>query len=127
MKKRILVADDNPENIEMLERKLKRQGFEIKSVVNGLEAVEYLKENQDAVDLIILDLQMPVMDGWGAADKIRNELNLKIPILALSAHIDIPSSIKLRQVGFDDLCGKPVDYTLLTRKLNSLFQKALAS
>lgn len=127
MLKNILIVEDNEDNLNLLIRKLKRQGFQLFSAENGEVAIELLKKNHENFELIIMDLKMPVMDGWAATEFIRNTLKLDIPIIALSAHIDVPNSIKLRKSGFDDLCGKPVDYSILTRKMNALFQKNKAS
>ena len=82
---RILVVEDNPMNIDMLTRRLQKRGFEILTAQDGVSAVELALAEQP--DLILMDLSLPVMDGWEATSRLKADPTTKhIPIIALTAH-----------------------------------------
>lgn len=117
-KGRILVADDTIENQQLLKVYLNKLGVEIYTANNGKEALKQL--NQFQFDLILMDMQMPVMDGAEAVTKIRSK-KLDIPILALTADV-MPHHIeKYQQIGCNDFIAKPIDleqfYRTVTRYL----------
>ncbi|NQZ23116.1 MAG: response regulator [Colwellia sp.] len=114
---KILYVEDNEDNIYMLSRRLKRKGFEVLIAENGKLGVELcLKE---IPDLILMDLSLPVMDGWQAIEIIKNEPTIKhIPIIALSAHAMDQHKQQALEAGADDFDSKPVDLTRLMSKIN---------
>jgi len=114
---KILYVEDNEDNIYMLSRRLKRKGFEVLIAENGKLGVELcLKE---VPDLILMDLSLPVMDGWQAIQIIKNEPTIKhIPIIALSAHAMDQHKQQALEAGADDFDSKPVDLTRLMSKIN---------
>ena len=83
--KKILYVEDNEDNVYMLTRRLKRKGFDVIIAKDGLQGFEMAQTEEP--DIILMDLSLPVMDGWTATRKIKADDNLKhIPVIALSAH-----------------------------------------
>jgi len=113
---KILYVEDNEDNIYMLSRRLKRKGFEVLIAENGQLGIELcLKE---IPDLILMDLSLPVMDGWEAIKVIKNESSIKhIPIIALSAHAMDQHKQQALDAGANDFDSKPVDLTRLMSKI----------
>ncbi len=115
---RVLVADDNEVNVFVLGGFLRRWGVVFDVVTNGEEAVE--RAANETYDAILMDLRMPVLDGYEAARRIRalpGERFPKLPILAVSASTRIGQSDRLSEVGFSDFVGKPIDPDVLLGKL----------
>lgn len=116
---RILIAEDNNVNQEFLSVLLTKKGFFVTCVDNGLEAIEKLKGER--FDLILMDIEMPEMDGYEATVKIReiekNEKQKKIPIIALTAYAMKGDREKCASVGMDDYLSKPIKVDLLFSKL----------
>ena len=118
----ILVAEDSDDNREILRHILRSSGYGVLEAVNGLQAVEICKDKRP--DLILMDLSMPVLDGYGAVREIRAlEGTSAVPIIAVSAHATRDYRAKAFAVGFDDYLSKPIDFaqleTLLDRYLNA--------
>ncbi len=113
---KILYVEDNEDNIYMLSRRLKRKGFDVLIAENGKLGVELcLKE---IPDLILMDLSLPVMDGWEAIEVIKNEPSIKhIPIIALSAHAMDQHKQQALDAGANDFDSKPVDLARLMAKI----------
>ncbi|WP_346882373.1 response regulator [uncultured Algibacter sp.] len=103
----ILIAEDNNLNYLLISKLLKQFNFQIIRAKNGQEAVDICKEN-DEIDLILMDIKMPYLDGHSAFSKIR-EFNIKIPIIAHTAY-SFPEEIeKIKETGFDGFISKPID------------------
>jgi len=113
---KILYVEDNEDNIYMLSRRLKRKGFEVLIAENGQLGVELcIKE---IPDLILMDLSLPIMDGWEAIKVIKNEPTIRhIPIIALSAHAMGQHKQEALEAGANDFDSKPVDLTRLMSKI----------
>ena len=120
---RVLVAEDNMLNIMVIKQFLEKWNTKYDIVVNGEEAVDSIKEGQ--YDLILMDLQMPVMDGYEATRRIRNLDNDKsgIPIIALTASTTIKVKQEAQKVGMNDHIMKPFNPTDLYRTLLSYAKK----
>tara|TARA_R110002073_G_scaffold329152_3_gene511242 strand:- start:65323 stop:67476 length:2154 start_codon:yes stop_codon:yes gene_type:complete len=103
---RVLVVDDNQVNRLLVMRILDRAGFEVSEAENGKEALDCCV-NENPFDLIVLDMQMPVMDGFEAASALR-ERSYRGPILALTANVMADDRRRCLQAGCDDFLGKPV-------------------
>ena len=116
---KILYVEDNEDNVYMLSRRLKRKGFEVLIAENGKIGVELcLKE---LPDLILMDLSLPVMDGWQAIKIIKNDPSIKnIPIIALSAHAMDQHKQQALDAGANDFDSKPIDLTRLMSKITYL-------
>ena len=116
---KILLVEDNPLNRDMLSKRLKRKNFAVSWAENGEEAVE--KAKTEKPDLILMDLSLPVMDGWQATKilKAEGETN-QIPIIVLTAHAMPEDRAKALALGADEYDTKPIDFKGLLQKINDL-------
>jgi CheY-like chemotaxis protein len=106
---RILIAEDHPDNREMLSRRLERRGYEVHVAENGAEAVE--KAKSCAPDLILMDISMPVMSGIEATRALRKTPEgSAMKIVALTAHAMESARRECMEAGCDDFATKPVDF-----------------
>lgn len=116
---KILLVEDNEMNRDMLSRRLARQGFEVTVAVNGEEGVGLATSTQP--DLILMDLSLPVVDGWEATRRIKAEpATARIPVIVLTAHAMVEEKEKAMAAGCDDFDIKPVDFPRLIGKINAL-------
>jgi two-component system cell cycle response regulator DivK len=114
-RKKILVVDDTDWNRDLLVQLLEDE-YAVLEAVNGEEGVN--KAEQEKPDLILMDLGMPVMDGWEATRRIKAKSELKhIPIIAVTSHAMVGDEITAREAGCDDYLPKPIDETELLRKI----------
>ena len=116
---KILLVEDNELNRDMLSRRLKRKGFTVLSAVNGQEGIDIaISENPD---IILMDLSLPVVDGWTAAGKLKADTTTKsIPIIALTAHAMKGDREKALEAGCDEYDTKPINFERLLDKINNL-------
>lgn len=118
---KILLVEDNEMNRDMLSRRLVRNGFEIVMAVNGQEGLDLA--SSESPDLILLDMSLPVIDGWEAARRLKADAaTAKIPVIALTAHAMVQDKEKALAAGCDDFDTKPVELPRLLEKINSLLQ-----
>ena len=123
MKKiKILAAEDTPLNQMLLKIMLDDFGFERDIAENGKVAIEKLQTN--SYDIILMDIQMPEMNGIEATDYIRNTMNSKIPIIALTADVTMADIEKFKAVGMNAHIAKPIDEKLLYNKIVELVIKS---
>lgn len=116
---KILIADDAPDNLFLLGHHLKGQGHEVVTANNGEEAVAAYRS--EPPDLVIMDVSMPVMDGYEATAAIRRiDPAHWVPIIFLSAHTDDGERTKGLEAGGDDYLAKPINLTILTNKVRAL-------
>jgi len=108
---KLLLAEDNELNQVIALTYLNRWGINTETAQNGLEALDKIKEKE--YDIVLMDIQMPEMDGIKATEIIRNELRKSIPIIALTAHALNEEREKYMQVGFNDYVTKPIDEDIL--------------
>ncbi len=106
---RILLVEDNPFNQLVAKALLEPLGALVQVMADGAQAVEHLRQCPHAYDLILMDVQMPVMDGFTATGLIRNELKLTLPIIAMTAGVLETERSKCIAAGMDDFIAKPVD------------------
>ncbi len=120
---RVLLVEDNPINQQIAREFLETQGAIVAAAMNGKEAVDLLAEKDCRFDLILMDIQMPVMDGLAATKLIReNPLLGKIPIIALTAHALISDKQRCIDAGMNDYVSKPIDLELLLSTLERWIQ-----
>jgi len=118
---RLLLVEDNELNRDMLSRRLIRKGYEILIAVDGAEGVEIAQAERP--DLILMDMSLPVMDGWEATQKIKgSESTRGIPVLGLSAHALSEERDRAMAAGCDDYDTKPVELPRLLEKIETLLQ-----
>ena len=114
-KKKILVVDDTDFNRDLVVQLLEDE-YDMVIAENGAEALR--KSEAERPDLILMDLGMPVMDGWEATRILKANDNLKhIPIIAVTSHAMVGDEIEARKAGCDDYLPKPIDEDLLIRKI----------
>lgn len=118
---KVLVVEDIALNQLLMKTLLDDFGFTHEIAGNGKIAIEKLKEN--SFDLVLMDLQMPEMNGFEATEYIRNTLNLKIPVIALTADVTTVDLAKCKAVGMNDYLAKPIDEKLLYSKIISTIKK----
>ena len=119
---KLLYVEDNEDNIYMLSRRLKRNGFDLVIARDGEEGVE--KAKKEVPDLILMDLSLPKLDGWGATKALKkNEKTQHIPIIALSAHAMQEHKESALQAGCNDYDTKPVDFARLLSKIEEQLAK----
>ena len=112
----ILLVDDNVINQLILKRMLEFREYKVTGADNGLNAFEILQEH--SFDLILMDIQMPVMDGLECTHKVRHELNIKTPIIAVTASASSGDKEAYLLAGINDVIEKPVVSKILYTKIN---------
>ncbi len=117
--RRFLVAEDNEVNQQLMDHVLKKAGGQVTIVGNGEEAVIRLRAGE-IYDLVIMDLQMPVMDGYAATRCIRQELQLSVPIVAITATALVDEQLRCLEAGMNDYMTKPFEFGELYKRLSAL-------
>ena len=117
LKGNILLVEDNKTNRFMVKKILKKSQLEIDEAENGLEAYEKVIAANGAYDLVLMDMQMPIMSGYDATEKLRAE-GQTLPIIALTANVMAEDRKKCLDAGCDDYTGKPIDKQDLFQKLD---------
>ena len=113
---KILLVEDNEMNRDMLSRRLERRGFVVVMAVDGAEGVD--KARSEMPDLILMDMSLPVFDGWEATRRIRADAaTAAIPVIALTAHAMADDERSAREAGCDDFDIKPVELPRLLEKI----------
>jgi len=119
---KILITDDNELNLDMLSRRLERKGFEVIKAVDGEQGVAMARA--EAPDLILMDMGLPVLDGWEATRQLKADPSTRaIPIIALTAHAMSGDREKALEAGCDDYDTKPVELPRLLEKMQLLLDK----
>jgi two-component system cell cycle response regulator DivK len=123
---KILLVEDNEMNRDMLSRRLTRRGFEVTVAADGQEGVETAR--RDMPDLVLMDMSLPVLDGWGATRILKaGESTRSIPVIALTAHAMAEDRVKALECGCDDYDTKPIDMSRLLEKMDRLLASNLKS
>ena len=120
---KILLVEDNEMNRDMLSRRLVRKGYNVVMAVDGAEGVA--KAQSELPDLILMDMSLPVLNGWDAARQIKqNGATQSIPVIALTAHAMAGDREKALDAGCDDYDTKPIELPRLLEKIESLLKKS---
>ena len=120
---KILLVEDNELNRDMLSRRLIRRGFDVVVAVDGGEGVAMAVS--ESPDLILLDMSLPVMNGWDVAQTLKADSGTRqIPIIALTAHAMGGDREKALAAGCDEYDTKPVEFKRLLQKMNNLLEGA---
>ena len=123
---KILYVEDNEDNVYMLVRRLERKGFEVLVAPDGEQGVAMARKEHP--DLILMDLSMPVLDGWEATRQLKGAPDTQaIPVIALSAHAMTGDRERALEAGCDDYDTKPVRIDSLMAKIRTLLPEAPAS
>jgi two-component system cell cycle response regulator DivK len=115
----ILLVEDNELNRDMLSRRLERKGYTVAIAVDGQQGVDMALASPP--DLILMDMSLPVLDGWEATRRIK-AANVAIPVIALTAHAMDGDELKAREAGCDDYDTKPVELPRLLEKIERLLK-----
>ncbi len=119
---KILLVEDNDNNRDMLSRRLQRRGYDVVPAVDGGEAVA--RAGADLPDLILMDMQLPVLDGWEATRRIKADPRTQaIPVIGLTAFAMAGDREKGLDAGCDDYDTKPIDFQRLLGKIEALLQR----
>ena len=116
---KLLLVEDNEMNRDMLSRRLARKGFDVVCAVDGQQGLDLAR--QEKPDLILMDMSLPVLDGWEATRRLKADPDLKaLPVIALTAHAMASDEQKARQAGCDDYDTKPIELQRLLGKIEAL-------
>ncbi len=116
---KILLVEDNEMNRDMLSRRLKRNGYDVVIAIDGQQGVDMAAS--EAPDLILMDMSLPVIDGWEATRRVKaNAATRGIPVIALTAHAMAGDREKAIEAGCEDYDTKPVEITRLLDKITAL-------
>ena len=122
---RILLVEDNEMNRDMLSRRLARQGHEVLIAVDG--AVGVAMALAERPDLVLMDMSLPVLDGWEATQRLKSHPATRaIPVIALTAHAMAADKEKALAAGCDDYDTKPIELPRLLEKMNRLLKAGAA-
>src|SRR5262245_64408892 len=120
---KVLLVEDNEESRDGLSRHLRRKGFEILLAVDGRQGVDVARA--ETPDLILMDMSLPVLDGWEATRQIKAAAETRgIPVIALTAHAMAGDRERAREAGCDDYDTKPVELGRLLGKIEALLAGA---
>lgn len=119
----ILIVEDNEMNRDMLSRRLKRRGYEILFAMNGAEGLDEARTQRP--DLILMDMSLPVLDGWDATRQLKaSQATQHIPVIALTAHAMSGDRQRALDAGCDDFETKPIELERLLEKIERYLPKA---
>ena len=122
---KLLLVEDNEMNRDMLSRRLQRRGYEVIVAVDGQEGVDLAQS--EAPDLILMDMRLPVLDGYAATKELKAAPATKsIPVVALTAHAMDGDRDKAMEAGCDDYDTKPIEFARLLEKIQALTGEAAA-
>lgn len=119
--KTILMADDEPLIRKLVKDFLKREGFNLMEAGDGKQALDLFQENIDKIELVILDVMMPIYDGWSVCREIRK--TSKVPILMLTARTEEPDEIFGFELGADEYISKPFSPNILVARVKALLRR----
>ncbi len=118
----LLIADDDPENGAILERLLKPHGFAVEFAVNGIEAIEMIEAGD--YDAVLLDIQMPEMDGFEVLSKLRESGHLRFtPVIVVTGLQEEQDAVRCIEIGAEDFLSRPIRPALLMARLNASLEK----
>jgi len=120
---RILLVEDNEMNRDMLSRRLQKRGYEVVIAVDGQSGLDMAQS--ESPDLILMDMSLPVMDGWEATRALKAAPKTRdIPVIALTAHAMSTDRDKAIEAGCDDYDTKPIELPRLLAKMESLISRS---
>jgi two-component system cell cycle response regulator DivK len=123
---KILLVEDNEMNRDMLSRRLERKGHQVVIAADGQQALDLAAAEKP--DLILMDMSLPVVDGWEATRRLKaGEQTKRIPIIALTAHAMASDEQKAREAGCDDFDTKPIELARLLEKIEAQLAPRAAS
>lgn len=122
---KILLVEDNEMNRDMLSRRLERRGYHVVCALDGQQGLDEAAAQRP--DLILMDMSLPVIDGWEATRRLKADVGLQaIPVIALTAHAMLQDEERARAAGCDDFDTKPVELARLLAKIEALLKRSAA-
>lgn len=119
---KILLVEDNEMNRDMLSRRLARKGYDVVCAVDGQQGLDLARRERP--DLILMDMSLPVLDGWEATRRLKADAELKgLPVIALTAHAMASDEQQAREAGCDDYDTKPIELPRLLGKIEALIHR----
>lgn len=115
----ILVAEDNQMNQLLIKTILENNNYNVFIAENGLIACEELKKNMNVYSIVLMDIMMPIMNGYEASEEIRKNIDANIPIIAVTADVTSNVKEKCKEVGMNDYISKPYSLDLLLKMILS--------
>ncbi|CAG7636584.1 response regulator [Paenibacillus allorhizosphaerae] len=120
---KILLVEDNEMNRDMLSRRLMRKGYQVVIAVDGQQGIDMAR--CESPDLILMDLSLPVIDGWDATRQLKQSPETKsIPVIALTAHAMTSDREKALDAGCDDFDTKPIEWNRLLEKIQQFLKES---
>ena len=119
MARNILVVEDDPNIVDLLRMYLEKEGFEVRIAMDGGKAVEEFQKQEP--DIILLDIMLPVLDGWGVCAKVRE--TSRVPIIMLTAKSEVTDRIQGLEMGADDYLVKPFEMKELLARINAVLRR----
>jgi signal transduction histidine kinase len=120
----VLVVDDDASNRDLLRRRLERLGCRVSVAEHGRQALEMLRADDPDVDLVLLDILMPEMDGYETLSRLKSDPGLReIPVIVLSALGDLASAVRCIELGAEDYLPKPIERALLRARVETCLEK----
>jgi CheY-like chemotaxis protein len=124
---RILLIEDFDANRDLISRYLNLFDYDVVTASDGREGVTKARLERADIDLVLLDMNLPQMDGWEVAKHLKaNESTRSLPVIAVTAHAMVGDREKGLSAGCDEYITKPIDFTLLLEKIDSLLSKELS-
>jgi two-component system cell cycle response regulator DivK len=120
----ILIVEDNEMNRDMLSRRLRSRGYDVLLAIDGSDGIDVARANTP--DLILMDMSLPVVDGWEATRRMKADAILRsIPVIALTAHAMANDRERALEAGCDDYDTKPIELPRLLAKMETLLRPRL--
>jgi CheY-like chemotaxis protein len=121
---KILLVEDNAMNLDMLSRRLRREGYEVVAATDGMRGLSSARS--ESPDLILMDMSLPELDGWEVTRQLKADAATRnIPVIALTAHAMVSDRLKALEAGCDDYDTKPVDFKRLVAKIESTLRQQI--
>jgi CheY-like chemotaxis protein len=119
---KILLVEDNEMNLDMLSRRLRREGYEVVAATDGKRGL--VSARTESPDLILMDMSLPELDGWEVTKQLKADAATRaIPVIALTAHAMVSDRQRALEAGCDDYDTKPVDFKRLVSKIQSTLRQ----
>ena len=118
--RRILLIEDNDANQNLMSRYLELFDCEVTVARDGLSGLDQARQLSDRIDLILLDMNLPDVDGWEVARRLKSQESTRhLPVIAVTAHAMVGDREKILAAGCDDYATKPIDFTALLKKIDT--------